>query len=262
MIRIFMNVIENLKHIWLPVVVLILIIKLLSFMRERRKARQNEGELAMEAELSKLWFFRYRKLHDIMLKNRDMTSQIDHVVVSRYGIFVIETKDFRGTVYGKEWDKNWTQKTPARQLVFQNPIHQNYGHLKAVERLVEEYDLPIISIVAFSDKGKLNINVKDNYVVYIDEVNDIIKKYKKKHITRKESKKIYKLLKRKNINNFLTRRRHIRMIGKKVKREKRDISKNICPRCGGELLLKKSKMGNFIGCSNYPTCKFRDAYRK
>ena len=31
-----------------------------------------------------------------------------------------------------------------------------------------------------------------------------------------------------------------------------------CPKCGAPLVYKKSKFGNFIGCSNFPSCSYRE----
>ncbi len=257
MINIFFNVIDNLKGIWIPMVVLALFISYLT----SRDGRQNKGELAMAKRLRRLSRFRYFKLHDLMLNNGSMDAQIDHLVVSRYAIFVIETKDYGGSIVGSEWDQNWTQHFKRSQYSFHNPIRQNYGHVKAVEALVRDYKLDVVPIVAFSKRAKIKIETRENHVVYIEDVNKIIRSYKKKKISRGDAKSIYKLLKKKNINNFFTRRRHIRRINKMVKRQKKDIAKNICPSCGGELVLRRGKSRNFIGCSNYPACKYKDSYR-
>lgn len=257
MIRIFFNVINNLKRIWIPLVALGLFISHLT----SSGTRENDGELAMARRLRRLSRFRYFKLHDLMINNGTMDAQIDHIVVSRYAIFVIETKDYGGSIVGSEWDQNWTQHFKRSQYSFHNPIRQNYGHAKAVEALLGDYNLPIVPIVAFSKRAKLNVETRDNHVVYIEEVNRIVRKYRKKKISRRDAKKIYKLLKKKNINNFFTRRRHIRRINKMVKRNKEDVAKNICPSCGGELVLRRGKSRNFIGCSNYPACKYKDSYR-
>ncbi|MFT4363798.1 topoisomerase DNA-binding C4 zinc finger domain-containing protein [Staphylococcus aureus] len=36
-----------------------------------------------------------------------------------------------------------------------------------------------------------------------------------------------------------------------------DFSNNEkCPRCNHELVVRTSKNGQFLGCSNYPNCKY------
>jgi hypothetical protein len=44
----------------------------------------------------------YQALHNVTLRTRDGTTQIDHVIVSPYGVFVIETKNMRGWIFGSE----------------------------------------------------------------------------------------------------------------------------------------------------------------
>jgi hypothetical protein len=45
-----------------------------------------------------------------------------------------------------------------------------------------------------------------------------------------------------------------------IKKRKEDaqnkINMNICPKCNGSLVYKRSRYGSFMGCSNYPKCKF------
>lgn len=54
------------------------------------------------------------------------TTQIDHVVVSRYGVFVVETKNMKGWIFGGEHDSEWTQKIHGgHSKRFQNPLRQN-----------------------------------------------------------------------------------------------------------------------------------------
>ncbi|QWE20059.1 nuclease-related domain-containing protein [Polynucleobacter sp. AP-Kolm-20A-A1] len=65
------------------------------------------------------------------------TTQIDHVLISRRGIFVIETKDYSGWIFCSASQKLWMQITRRGRYQFQNPIQQNYGHLKAIERALD-----------------------------------------------------------------------------------------------------------------------------
>ena len=64
-----------------------------------------------------------------------VTTQIDHVVVSRHGVFVIETKNYGGWIFGKPGAKNWTQKFPRRSTTFQNPLRQNDKHVRTLVEL-------------------------------------------------------------------------------------------------------------------------------
>ena len=76
----------------------------------------------------------YRRYHDVTLPTAGGTTQIDHVFVSEFGVFVVETKNMNGWIYGTENDRKWIQVFPGGQkYTFQNPLRQNYGHVKAIE---------------------------------------------------------------------------------------------------------------------------------
>ncbi|WP_406947112.1 nuclease-related domain-containing protein [Klebsiella quasipneumoniae] len=75
------------------------------------------------------------------------TTQIDHIVVAPTGIFVVETKFYKGRIYGKESDKQWTQKIFKNTYKFQNPFRQNYKHVKAIEALLPNIGLANIHSV-------------------------------------------------------------------------------------------------------------------
>lgn len=78
----------------------------------------------------------YHGFHNIVIPGGKGTTELDHVIVSSFGIFVVETKFWSGTIYGSEWDKRWTLFTRrSKQLVY-NPLRQNFGHAKALADLL------------------------------------------------------------------------------------------------------------------------------
>ena len=75
----------------------------------------------------------YRIMNDVYLPLPDgTTTQIDHIVVSQYGIFVVETKTYSGWIFGEEGSREWTQSIYRKKSRFQNPIRQNYKHICAL----------------------------------------------------------------------------------------------------------------------------------
>lgn len=100
------------------------------------KFRGIMGEFWVRKELEKLPKNKYTILNNIMLSDDFGTHQIDHIVLSNYGIFVIETKNYYGLIKGRDHDKNWCQFLGKRKYYFLNPIHQNYGHIKALSNLL------------------------------------------------------------------------------------------------------------------------------
>ena len=122
----------------------------------------------------------YKVLHNITLQNTEgKTTQIDHIIVSIYGVFVVETKNYQGWIYGNEIDRQWTQVIYKKRQQFYNPIKQNQGHIKALKGMLPEYkNIPFISIINFSPKATLKeiqIHSSHVYVVYTHRVNSIIK---------------------------------------------------------------------------------------
>ena len=74
----------------------------------------------------------YRRIDDIILPSSNGTTQIDHVLVSTFGIFVIETKNMQGWILGGEKDGTWCQSIYGHKTRFQNSLHQNFRHVECL----------------------------------------------------------------------------------------------------------------------------------
>jgi len=102
------------------------------------KSFQNHGEALLTHTLRKHFNTDdYHLLNHITLKQGDSTTQVDHILLSRFGVFVIETKDYTGWIFANAEHATWTQATFNDKYKFQNPIHQNYRHVLAVEKLLD-----------------------------------------------------------------------------------------------------------------------------
>lgn len=103
----------------------------------------------------------YHRLNGITLPRANGGStQIDHVIVSVYGIFVIETKNYKGWIYGSEKQKQWTQVFPnGSKFKFQNPIRQNYLHIKTLADLLGLELSYFHSMIAFI--GECELKTRD-----------------------------------------------------------------------------------------------------
>ena len=74
----------------------------------------------------------YRRFHNIIIPTNNGTTQIDHIIVSPFGLFVIETKNYKGWIFGSEKQSKWTQSLYGKKYTFQNPLRQNYKHQLAL----------------------------------------------------------------------------------------------------------------------------------
>ena len=81
----------------------------------------------------------YTLFHDVALRSGRAencpTIRIDHVVVSPYGVFVIETRHCSGCIFGSERDPDWMRVRFRSKQKFQNPLRQNQGHVRALQKL-------------------------------------------------------------------------------------------------------------------------------
>lgn len=106
--------------------------------RQRRHEIQNRGELLLRgAILSGFASPDYHLMNHLTLRWEDGTTQIDHILISRFGIFVIETKDYKGWIFGRAEQAHWTQVLFRRKYQFQNPLLQNYRHVLAVRAALD-----------------------------------------------------------------------------------------------------------------------------
>ena len=110
-----------------------------------------QGEKQVARHLRWLNGQKYIVLSDLMLPRRNGLTQIDHVVVSVYGIFVIETKNYHGTICGTDRKEFWMQLLHGRQYSLRNPFRQNYAHIQALMQLLELEEDLFFSVVAFAD---------------------------------------------------------------------------------------------------------------
>lgn len=217
------------------------------------KFRGFMGEFWIKQELRKLPKNKYKILNDIMLSDDKGTHQIDHLVLSMYGIFVIEMKNYYGLIKGKEYDNKWCQYLGKNKNYFINPIHQNYGHIKSLLNLVNVSEDKIFSIVCFSNQAKLDVKCKN--VIQVDYLFDTIFDYKKE-IIYDDLDEIEKIILLNNITDKNERKTHVKKIKTKISLEKKLVEDMICPKCKSKLVERNGKYGKFIGCSNYPKCKF------
>lgn len=91
----------------------------------------------------------YRCFDDVIVPARDGTTQIDHIIVSPYGIFVIETKNMKGWIFGSENSAKWTQSIYGKKTSFQNPIRQNYRHIKCLAEYLKINESVMHTVVFF-----------------------------------------------------------------------------------------------------------------
>ena len=223
----------------------------------------NVGEMQVVLKLNRLPK-EYITLNNVMLPTQYGTTQIDHIVVSPYGIFVIETKNFKGRIFGHESSEEWTQslsdtkrRWKNQRYPFRNHIFQNLAHFKALKELLKDLgNFTIIPIVVFADRAELNITTPHHIVINLCNLNHIINRYTAPCIRQESISHIISRISAANITDKNIRDKHIHNVQTIQLNQKIDIANRRCPKCGGNLIEHKGQYGYFWGCSNYPRCKF------
>lgn len=173
------------------------------------------GEKVVSRKLNKLDPLRYKILNDIMLPSRgnSTSTQIDHIIISNYGIFCIETKSLKGWIFGSANQEYWTQVLFRYKGRFYNPLRQNFAHTKAVEDLLGAPRLKksIVSLVVFTKADKLKISGTDS-VGYARDIVKKIESYIEPVFSDAERDEIYNLLATSNILDTETRKLHIKEV--------------------------------------------------
>ncbi|OXY82396.1 nuclease-related domain-containing protein [Oceanimonas doudoroffii] len=215
------------------------------------------GEFLVNRMLSRLPGNEYTLLKNITLPTEDGTTQIDHVLVSEFGIFVLETKNMKGWIFGSTQQKQWTQKIYRHTSKFQNPLHQNYKHTKTLESVLNMSPEHIHSLIVFVGDGTFKTEMPPN-VTYCRGGLEFIRSFTQRVLSRQDVIEAIALLEeiklKPGLATALKHKKHVRNIvaGK--------AAEPACPRCGAGMLLRESKRGAnagepFWGCSQFPKCR-------
>lgn len=213
-------------------------------------------------------------------KPNGKTTELDVVFLCSSGIFVFESKNYSGWIFGNEEENMWTQKLPKRnggvhKESFYNPIIQNKVHIESMKRIVGR-NVPVYSIVVFSDRctlKKIKIRSKDVHVIQLRDLVKTISEIRGRTpnaLKTEDIKVLYNKLYPSSQVSDEVKEQHILNIESSSKRETddRNIEKSamktkamVCPRCGSALVLRTAKKGKnvgkqFYGCTAYPKCEY------
>jgi len=203
----------------------------------------------------------YFPVNNVTIGTSNGTTQIDHIIVSRYGIFVIETKNMDGWIFGGEKQAQWTQSIYGKKFRFQNPLHQNYRHTKALEEFLGLSSSYFHSVVCFvGDSCKFKTEFPSNVICggplrYIDSKTEVL-------LSDDQVANIVEAIQSgMRPKGFLglttaeTKREHLASL------KERHESTTTCPKCSSDLVLRTGKRGEragkkFYGCSTFPACRY------
>lgn len=173
--------------------------------------RQKAGEREVRIILGRLPN-RYKTMSGLMLRVAGETLQMDHVVVSPDGVFVIKIKHHEGSISGNGKEQYWTHTMNQKKTRFYNPVWQNHGDIQSLKKVLKDYPGSIYSsIVGFSRRADVTDVSSESPVVYFDQLPDeILKKRQDEPLTSVQVENIAGVLERRNIKNKTQRRKYAR----------------------------------------------------
>jgi hypothetical protein len=195
----------------------------------------------------------YHHFRNIILPTSRGSTEIDHLIVSPFGLFVIENKDRSGWIFGGESDRYWTAVHFERRYQFQNPLHQNFGHVKALEELLSLAASKIHSAVVLRGRFQFMTPVPTNVFLYscaawVAGKTQVV-------LDDTEVDRVLAVLESRATSGYFATVGHAASVRNKYR------STTVCPKCGGDLVQRIAKKGpmpgsHFLGCANYPACKY------
>ncbi|MBL4761576.1 MAG: NERD domain-containing protein [Gammaproteobacteria bacterium] len=214
----------------------------------------------------------YHLIKNTTLPTEDGTTQIDHIIVSKFGIFVIETKNMKGWIFGNPKQAQWTQQIYKHKSRFQNPIHQNYKHTKTLESSLNLDSNCIFSVIVFIGNSTFKTTMPEN-VTYAGGCIRYIKSKQNPVFSNSEVSNIIDSIETGRLERgFKTNREHVAHV-KNVIANKKTVTPVVskmnviekvgdprCPKCDSTMVLRESKKGKhagnkFWGCSTFPKCR-------
>lgn len=202
---------------------------------------------------------KYHLIKNVTLPTEGGSTQIDHLFVSEFGVFVVETKNMKGWIFGDPNQKTWTQKIYKHSNKFQNPLHQNYKHVKTLESLLGLNDRQVHSVIVFVGGSTFKTEMPEN-VTYGGGYARYIKSKTSPVLSKSKTIEIVNQIEQGRLTpSFKTNREQVRHVNNIVA-EKENGNVPCCPKCGSAMVLRESKKGQnsgkkFWGCTRFPQCR-------
>ena len=148
-------------------------------------------------------------INDVIMKTKTGTTQIDHIIVSVYGIFVIETKNHTGVIFGSDNSRYWTQVlyNGAHKLFF-NPVVQNFGHIRQLSKLLNIGARYFCNLIVFSNDSVNISNIQSMYTGNVNMLVNYLNMPRKEILSTYDVQEVAKKIKSLNVNSAYFKQKH------------------------------------------------------
>ncbi len=168
----------------------------------------------------------YHVVKNVTFPTEDGSTQIDHIIISPFGVFVVETKNMRGWIFGRERDRYWTQKLHKNHSQkFQNPLRQNYKHTKTLTELLGLPETKVKSLVVFVGGSTFKTTMPENVTKGFGYIR-YLKGHNQRILTEVEIEKIIKTIAQSRLAPSLkTHKTHVQHVKRIVARKQIEKSR-------------------------------------
>lgn len=191
-------------------------------------------------------------LKNLYLPMKGKTTEIDLLLIHEKGIFVFESKNYSGWIFGSENQLKWTQcfKNGTKEQ-FYNPIKQNRTHIRALANLIQMPEEVFASYIVFSERCELK-----KIPLFVDGDVTILQRPQMLYYLRRRLQYAPILYSHNEIEQIAARLKPFTQVTREEKQQHIENLRTKCPFCGSELVLRNGKYGQFWGCSAYPKCRY------
>jgi hypothetical protein len=172
--------------------------------------------------ISALNFPGYKKVvsHIYCVTNNTVPTEIDSVMVTRFGLVVIETKHFSGTLIGHVEQDQWTLQFKHHKRNLYSPIRQNQTHIYALNKALPQYkQVPKFSLIVVDEACTLQVTAdENNRVVHRWQLNKPLKSWLNTQpmvLSRKEVREIADQLRKMRHISRKNKKTHLRHVKSK-----------------------------------------------
>jgi hypothetical protein len=163
----------------------------------------------------------HRSFNDILIESEEIITQIDHVVISTKGIFVVETKNLRGWIFGSPQNQTWTQTIFGKKYRHYNPLKQNYKHIRILETILGLPRRKFHSVIVFTMNATIKTAMPEN-VMYTNKLRGYIRSFEPNEIEESDldplAQKLQEAILANSRKNIGRHKRHIKSIKKRKRR--------------------------------------------
>lgn len=154
-------------------------------------------------------------LTNLYIPTEEGTTEIDLLFIAPSGIYVIESKNYSGWIFGSENSRNWTTVIFDSKYKFFNPIWQNRKHVKYLTKILE--NMQPKSIVVFSDRCEFKkLDVGSNIVIHRRQLKETIENDLATEIyTNEQIDEFYNIMKEYANQSTEVKQQHINQFNKK-----------------------------------------------